>query len=204
MMRLILTGLVTLALFAGAASLVAAADESEAGKKLLAEPAQKQQQPTQPENVPQELPKPSEEEQRPKEKGQQQEKGQKQPPKKSEKPPEDEPKSGPPEKEVPPQPPKTQPPTKPDVPGKGKPQSGSPRKEVPKDQPPNDGYKYRKVLVKRTVIYYEVRTEKYVKMVTSHDHCGNPHKVARVCYREVKVPVRKRVVVYVKWVKVGT
>jgi hypothetical protein len=60
---------------------------------------------------------------------------------------------------------------------------------------------YKKVVTYRTVIGYEVRSEKYVKCVTLYDECDKPYKVNKVFHREVKVPVKK-VVAVVKWVKV--
>lgn len=60
---------------------------------------------------------------------------------------------------------------------------------------------YKKVVCHETVVTYEPRTEAYTRQVTRYDPCGQPYTVTQVCYREVKVAVKK-VVPVVKWVKV--
>ncbi len=67
--------------------------------------------------------------------------------------------------------------------------------------PQKQDYEYKKVVTYKTVIDYKVHTEKYVKYVTAYDDYGCPYKVAKVCYRDVKVPVKK-VVPVVNYVKV--
>jgi hypothetical protein len=61
-------------------------------------------------------------------------------------------------------------------------------------------YKYKKVVTYKTVIDFEIRSEKYVKCVTLYDECDKPYKVNKVYYRDIKVPVKK-VVAVVTWVK---
>jgi hypothetical protein len=65
-----------------------------------------------------------------------------------------------------------------------------------------EAYEYKKVVTYNTVIEYVVRTEKYVKYAKVYDDYSGCYKtVAKVCYRDVKVPVQ-RVVPVVNYVKV--
>ena len=61
--------------------------------------------------------------------------------------------------------------------------------------------RYRKVVCRKTVIDYETRTEQCTTYVTLQRKGGDPYQVKKVCYREVKVPVKK-VVIFVKYVPV--
>jgi hypothetical protein len=66
---------------------------------------------------------------------------------------------------------------------------------------PEKNYKYKKVTYYKTVTSYVTKTEQYVKYYTVYDCCGYPQQYSKVCYRDVQVPVYKKVPYY-KWVKV--
>jgi hypothetical protein len=59
-------------------------------------------------------------------------------------------------------------------------------------QPTQSCY-FKYVTVCKNVTSYEPHLEPYTKLVTVYDACGCAHTVARTCYREVEVPVTKKV-----------
>jgi hypothetical protein len=54
-------------------------------------------------------------------------------------------------------------------------------------------YPSQYITVCRYVTCYETRLEAYTKLVTWYDSCGCPHTATQTCYREVQVPVTKKV-----------
>src|SRR5262245_58027240 len=69
------------------------------------------------------------------------------------------------------------------------------------DKAPQQEYTW--VTTYECVTTWEIKCEPYTKTVTKYDHCGKPYQVAETYYREVKVPVVKKVAVQKK-VPVGS
>ena len=64
------------------------------------------------------------------------------------------------------------------------------------DKAPQQEYTW--VTTYECVTTWETKCEPYTKTVTKYDHCGKPYQATVTCYREVKVPVTKKVAVQKK------